>query len=64
MGVCYAMLSQPDAAEDALLKALRIETAILPKGHYSISMSETISIKITAVVNDQHLFLFLQLRVD
>ena len=64
MGVCYIELAQLDAAEESFLQALRIETAILPKGHNSISMSETISIEITAVVNDQHPLLFLQLKAD
>ena len=64
MGVCYVELAQMDAAEESFLQALRIETAILPKGHNSISMSETISIEITVVVNDQYPLLFLQLKVD
>ena len=41
IGFCYMNLSQFEAAEDALLESLRIETAIYPQGHDEITNSET-----------------------
>ena len=64
MGVCYIELAQLDAAEESFLQALSMYSALFPGGDYRISNSEPISIEITAVVNDQHLLLFLQLKVN
>ena len=52
MGVCYAMLSQLDAAEDNLSQALRIKNDILPPEHDSISNSETIGTETAVVLNN------------
>ena len=64
MGVCHIKLAQLDAAEESLLQALSMYSALFPGGDDRISNSETIRIEITAVVNDQHPLLFLQLKVD
>jgi Tfp pilus assembly protein PilF len=40
MGYCYMKLSQFGAAEEALSHANNIQTAILPRGHKDISMTE------------------------
>ena len=44
MGVCHVMLSQLDAAEEALPQSLRFYTTIFPQGHIRISSSEIIKI--------------------
>ena len=64
MGVCHIELAQLDAAEESFLQAHIMYSALFPEGDDRISNSETISTEITAVVNDQHPLLFLQLKVD
>ena len=64
MGFCCMKLAQLDAAEESFLQALSIYSALFPEGDDRISYSETIIIEITAIVNDQHPLLFLQLKVD
>ena len=64
MGVCHIELAQLDAAEESFLQALSIYSALFPVGDDRITNSETISIEITAIVNDQHPLLFLQLKAD
>ena len=64
MGFCCMKLAQLDAAEESFLQAHTMYSGLFPEGDDRISNSETISVEITAIVNDQHPLLFLQLKAD
>ena len=70
MGRCYMNLSNFDAAEEALSQSLSIGTAIYPRRHHLISLSETTVLDscceelscLALSVAEQHLHVMWQLK--